>query len=1087
MNNTSYTNIISRFRKVSRRYFIIGIAESSGYAFTALVSLMGISALCESVLFMAPEIKKSLFFSTLIIPVVVFAALLVICFIRRPGHDEISRIIERFYPQLGDRLISSVQLGSLTEDNLKGQSKELINALLKKVEEETRFLKIEKSAPAGRLFLSLKVASATLMLFLLLAVLLPEYLMGGFYRLADYKKLYSAPDEMNIYVMPHKNSIIRGDNFTASGFISGRKSEQLKILFRWDDSSVWNMKPIDVNEKTGNFTITVEKPRISLQYYLETDSAVTNQSRVTVIERPVVEVLEITLIYPEYTGFGTVSRNDNDGNIRALIGTGVSLTVKANKLLENMSLFWSDSIVTRCKVEGDTGTALFEVAESADYHIGLIDTLGIANNNPIKYRVTVMQDEIPSVSILSPASDITLPASMTFPILYRADDDYGLSSVSLKFKLPFEENPRVIALHKGRLDKNIESEYVWNMTGMNLLPDDSIPFNIIVYDNDTLSGPKMGISETRTVRLPSITDIFNNVLDEQDEGIDKLKEISERSFLQEKELEDINRTIKSGKELEWSDKNALDEAKKNMESMQKEIKDISNTIQNVADKLSAENIVTLETLEKLQKISEIMDNIAEGEMKEALKLLTRANLHFNPREVKQSLDRYKITTEDIKNKLDRIINLLEQVKSIQHYEMTKSLLEDMAVKQAEMANKYRLDPDNSMLSIEEEKLGNEMGKIQDELKEVARDLKERFKINTDNLKNYVESHNIAEKKKQASQQMSDGSVEEATSSLDESNIMISELLEQVDGVGAVMQAANTEELKRRLFKSLNDMLVVSNKQERFLNEIKDFDNEELAQKQLDIIDAHSTAEKSLVRFGEISIDLSGLIDQLTASTRMVMENTVDTFAKGNIKGGEKNAQDALKILNNNIHFLSMLLQKGPEISGMPGDLMQQLQNIANGQLSLQQQLSLEQMQQLAAEQQRLAEMLSELSKNILEDKRLREILEKLAEEMDDTAYMMHRNEKRELVEHKQLDIYRRLLDARRSRRQKDESEVRKSWTAKKNISIGAEKLADNLGEKENELNERIKKAMNDDFDPEYIKLIRQYFESLLQGKSGVVQ
>jgi len=100
---------------------------------------------------------------------------------------------------------------------------------------------------------------------------------------------------------------------------------------------------------------------------------------------------------------------------------------------------------------------------------------------------------------------------------------------------------------------------------------------------------------------------------------------------------------------------------------------------------------------------------------------------------------------------------------------------------------------------------------------------------------------------------------------------------------------------------------------------------------------------------------------------------------------------------------------------------------------------------------------------------------------------MRRNEKRELIERKQLDIYRRLLDAKRSRREKDDSEERKSWTAKKNISLGADKLADDLGEKEHDLNERIEQAMKDDFDPEYINLIRRYFESLLQYKLEMEQ
>jgi len=1090
MNNAVYKNIISRFKSVTLRYFIIGIADAFVCAFLVFVCLIGVSALCESVLYMTPSVKTVLFFSSLFIPAIVFVSLVSLCIARRPGHDEISRMIERRYPHLNDRLISAVQLGRLDEDGLKGQSKELIYALIKRVDEETEPLDIARSIPVNRLFFSLKIASGAVFIFLLIAILFPDYMMGGFYRLADHSRYYISPGKTNIYIINHKDSILRGEDFDASGFFAGNKSENLSVFYRWNDSRIWNMKSVSINEKTGNFAIKIEKPRTSFQYYLETNDAITSQYDVTVIERPDIEALEITLNYPEHAGLNTISRKDNDGNIRALKGTDVLLIVRANKILKNMSILWSDSTITNCKVNGNTGTISFRISKSVDYYIGLIDTLGISNINPINYRITSIQDETPVVSILSPVSDITLPGSMTFPLIYSAMDDYGISSAELKFKLPYEEDFRYISLQNGKLDKNFVDEYLWNMSDLNLLPDDVIPFNLIVYDNDTINGPKQGISETRSIRLPSMTDIFTDIMEEQNTGIDKLRELSKRASEQGEKLNDINRNILNSKELEWSDKNLLEESKKNLGNMQKEIKDVSEVIKNITEKLSDEDMAALETLEKLQKISEIMDDIAEGEMKEALRTLTEANLEVNPHKIKQFLDHYKITVEDIKKKLDNIINVLEQVKSIQRYEMAKRLLEDIALKQAEITAKYRQDPDNQALHREEEKLSMEMEKIQNELKGVSEDLKDKFKLNTMKLEKSIESHNVAEKKKQASQQMTDGLTERAKNSLDESNTMISELLAQMDAIGAMMQAANSEEMKRRLFKSMNEMLVVSNKQEQLLSEIEKLGNEELAKREINIIDALSKAEKSLSSFGEVFIESSGIIDMMITSTRMTMENTVDIFSKGQIKAGEKNAQESLKQLNNNIYFLTMLIQKSGSnygSGGMPGDLMQQLQSIANGQLSLQQQLNSEMMEQLAAEQQKLAEMLSNLGEKILEDKRLQQMLEKLAREMDDTAQMMHRNEERELIERKQLDIYRRLLDAKRSRREKDESEERKSWTAKEDISIGADRLASDLGEKEHELNERMKEAVSDDFDPEYIKLIRRYFESLLQEKTEVVK
>ncbi|MFC1537846.1 hypothetical protein ACFL6H_00325 [Candidatus Latescibacterota bacterium] len=1053
-----------------------------------LAALMCISALCESLLYLPSAVKKILFFFSLIIPALLFISLFVRSFIRRPGPDEISRFIEHTYPFLNNSLISAVQLGRLSERELRGQSGEIIDALIEKVDNVTATLDFSKSVPADRLKLSLKIAAGTIFVVLLTSILLPGNMMGGFLRLADYTRTYIPPERIKIYTTQENDSIIRGENFEVSGFVSGDKSEELRIFFRWDDSGIWNMKPVGLDELKGDFTAVIEKPRLSFQYYLEANDIQTPKNNVTVIERPDIESFEITLTYPEYTGVGTFTPENNDGNIRVLSGTDVTIKLTANKPLKEMSIVWSDTTEIACTVAGSLGTAAFTAEKTIDYRFDLVDSLGISNNNPITYRLTCFEDEFPTVSIISPVVDVVLRGALKLPVIYTAGDDYGITSISLTYKLPYEDESRIIPLMTMQdIVTDIEGEYEWSLSGLNLLPGDVIPFNLVVYDNDSAAGPKESISETINVRLPSITDIMRESVEEQNTDIYKLREISDNAAEQEKKLDSVNKNIKSNNELDWSDKTTIEETKQNLENMQKEIKDISEDVKKIADKLTEENLAAVETLDKLREISEIMKEISEGEIKEALKQLTQANIEIDPRKIKEALDRYKITSEDLKKKLDKIINFLEQVKSLQRFEMAGNLLEDMASKQAEMAQKYNIDPHNPAYPREEEILAKEMEKIQKELIGAADNLKEIFKLNTMEFEESIAQNDVAEIKQKASQEMSDGLTENAEQSLNKSNSMISELLDKYDTLNASMQAANSEEMKKRLFKSLNEMLIVSQKQERFLNDAKSSENEKSAQIQLEIIDAVSKAEQSLMEFGQVFIEISGIIDQMMTSTNMTMRNAVDSYAAGNPADGEKNARDALKMVNSSIHFLTLLLQQEQSAEAgmsMPGDLMQKLQDIANGQLSLNSQISSELMEKLAAEQYRLSEMLSELSEQIAGDRNLRELLQKLSEEMDETGDMMRKNEQRELIERKQLDIYRRILDARRSRREKDEADERKSMTAKTDVSIGADSLPLDLGERKLELNRRIKEALNDDFDPEYMRLIRNYFESLLGDDFG---
>lgn len=1091
MKNTSYNNIISHLESVSRRYILFSIIEAFCVAVAVWCSLLFALGFFESLLFLSPTVKALLFYSTIGILSSVFILLLAIRIIRRPGMDDISRMIELTYPHLKNRLISAVQLGRLKNGELRGQSKNLVDFFIVKVEKEIRDIDLLRSVPSGKLAFSVRWVFGSITGILLLSILFPGFIGSGLYRLFDYSHAYTHTGNVTIYSLKGDSSIVRGENFSTPGFISGRRFKPLTVLYRWDDSNAWNVKPIEVDRKTGNFIMSVEKPRISFEYYLESGSSLTSRYRVTVIERPVVEKIELTLTYPDYTGRGSVSPGNNDGNIRVLEGTEVAMIIRANKRLNDMVIQWSDSTETHCTVAGDTGKASFTVTKTVDYHISLIDTLKITNSNPIKYRITSLVDGNPMISIMSPVSEVLLPLSMTFPLIYQGSDDYGLTSVALRFELPHEGSSREIVLKRGALGENIEDSYVWNMAGLSLLPDDVVNYWLIIYDNDTINGPKQGMSDKMTVRVPSITDLLSDVVDEQNEGIEKLRDISTLTDQEKALLDEVKRNIISGNELEWSDRNALAETKKKMEGAQQELKKLSEAINELAEKLSEKDMVAIETLEQYKQITKMMDEIAEGELKEALKQLTQATVELDPHKIKQALDTYKITTEDLKKKLDRIIALLEQVKSIQRYETAKRLVEEIAFKQAELTEKFRNNPEDTELSREESKLASEMQTLQEELRNMVQELSERFELNTDTFQEFLQSADISEKMNEASRNMADGLKYRAEKSLDDSNTMLSELLEKMDDLGSVMKDSNIEEMKRRLFTALMELLAVSKKQEEILDafknskitEIHKDQQTDLAKQELEVLDALSKAERSLANFGELFAELMGVLDLMMSTIKMSMGNAVTAFATGNTGLGRSYSLGALKETNTTILMLTNLINTGEGEEGMmPGDLMQQLQKIASGELSLQLQMgtaeSEQMMMQLSAEQQKLAEMLSELNRKISEH-RLSEMLEKLTADMDDTARMMRRNEKRELIERKQIDIYRRLLDARRSRREKEDSEERKSLTANRNVSLGADKLADDLGEKKRDLNERINKAMKDDFNPEYLRLIRRYFESML--------
>ena len=1004
---------------------------------------------------------------------------------RLPDPADAARMVERTFPELNDRLISAVQLGCLENDGLRGQSSALVKALVKHVAVEISSLDMTRAVSRRWFVYWSRLFGAVTVITLILFAVMPGRLGPALARLMDFNGTYRPPFSVLINFTEQPDSIIRGEDFTVSGTIEGENPEEPVIVYRWKNERKWSVKPFEAED--ASFSVTLERPRTGFQYYLEKGRYRTDPYDVTVIERPEVEHLAVSLDYPAYTGMDTVERDDNDGNICAPAGSVITLRITANKPLTSMMLNWSDSTSTECAIDGLGGAVSFTVDGDRDYSIGLTDTLGIGNIDPIVYRVTSMTDESPTVSILSPVTDVILPHSMVFPVVYRAQDDFGVSRASLVAILPHvqDEVRTPMTIDTGKRD--ILAEHVWNLTNMGLLPDDEVRYFIEVFDNDTISGPKRGVSDTLKVMVPSITDLLSETMEQQQEGIASLRDMTEMTRQHGERLEDVKRKIMSGENLDWAEKNAIDGSKKELEGMRENMRQLSDAIEQSAERLSEENMAALETLEQMRTVAEMMDRLTDGPMKEALKRLTQASGEVDPEKLKKALDEYTFDAEKLKEKFDRLIELMEQVMALQQFETAKNILEEIAVDQAEIAGQLAETPADSSLSPRQEAIAVDMDNLTQELERLAGELAEQFEMNTSELTERLSQENVAENMHQSAEKLSEGNRDEAAKSMQRSQQGLSQLMETMSEMSAMMKSMTTEEMKQRLFAAATQFLAVAGSQEETIAAARDADTEDLARRQLEVIDGFDRARESLASVSDLFTQAAPMFDQLMNIAEQSSKSALDAFATGSAKGGAMHGNRTLSTINQTVMMLSAMMdsQQGQQGS-MPGDLMQQLQQLADGQLSLQMRMNggmtPDMLAQLAAEQMKLAEQLSQIAQLAAQDKRLREMLEKLTQDMDDTANMMSKNEERQLIERRQLDIYRRLLDARRSRREKDEeSPDRKSFTAKRDISGGAESLADDLGERNSLINERIKQVMKDDFNQEYLKLIRRYFESLLGG------
>ncbi len=223
---------------------------------------------------------------------------------------------------------------------------------------------------------------------------------------------------------------------------------------------------------------------------------------------PITGDVEITYLYPAYTGRAPQTLSGTGGEVNALKGTEVRLKTRADR-----SVAAAEIVVVASDPAAPKRFALtvadkrdlaggFSVEDAGSYRFRFLDGHGkeIALGLPIP--IAVEPDAFPQVRISSPGSEVEVDAKARVRVEWSASDDYGLKDLALVVKPPAgEERRKLLRDLTGTRREN--GAFDLDVAGMGLAEGERILYFLEVHDNDAISGPKRGASATQTVKIYS--------------------------------------------------------------------------------------------------------------------------------------------------------------------------------------------------------------------------------------------------------------------------------------------------------------------------------------------------------------------------------------------------------------------------------------------------------------------------------------------------------------------------------------------------------------------------------------------------------
>ncbi|MBC8041075.1 MAG: hypothetical protein H7Y06_11065 [Opitutaceae bacterium] len=446
--------------------------------------------------------------------------------IRRRWHaPDAAFAIQRTWPELGSRVISAVQLAHTSSG-----SPLLVEALVAEVAEQVPALPLGRVVPgkpaARRILIALALcAVASGIAFWqwpLASVLLRRA------ALADI------PLPTNTIVIAETRDLRAsvGANVTLAALAQGVLPPQgrLELALAGGENRTILVRPDAENPARFSFAFDNLRQSFTYRFYLGDGRGPSFE--VTALPSPLLESVEFLQEFPAYTG--RASLRQPAGPLTLFPGSKIKVVALSNQPVSKASLsFVGENPPASVALTVDASATRVSRGEFivppdglSGLSIPLISTEGIPAADTTTYPVTIETDKPPTVRIEEPVTNAdTIVPTARLSLRSRVRDDFALARVELVTEIAGEQRRRTLTIG----DRGIVTHEFIPVSENPPLPEGTqLTWWIEATDNNTVTGPGVGVSDRRQLTIVSFAQKQQEVLKRLEETSRRMEDVARR-------------------------------------------------------------------------------------------------------------------------------------------------------------------------------------------------------------------------------------------------------------------------------------------------------------------------------------------------------------------------------------------------------------------------------------------------------------------------------------------------------------------------------------------------------------------------------
>jgi len=969
-SSENYSLLIGKINTFIRKYYLNKLLRGAMFLGVGLFSAYVVITLSEYFGNFNTSFRTILFYSFILLNLAIIGRYIVPSLLawfklgKSLTHDQAAEIIGEHFSDIKDKLLNTLQLKKLGEEDQKHSA--LIQASIDQKIEALRPVRFPSAVNIRENNRYIKWIALPVAVICIIALAAPSILTESTKRLIRHNEYFAPVAPFKFVVQNKALSVVQGDDLNLDIKLEG------------------NNLPADVYVETANNTFKLDKENTSKFHYLFTNVQANTSFKligngfasapyeIKVNLRPSLLHFDVDLAYPAYLH----KKNEtlaNAGDLTLPVGTVVTWhfhTQNATKLFFYMNNNPSSAETS----EKDLFEHKEKVYKNSIYKVTPLNTV-VNHIDSALYRINVIEDEAPAISVVEKPDSISLRAIY---FTGKIQDDHGFSDLTFHYSVGAPGDKANAKSFTKQVKADLSQPqadffYLWSLKEMGINPGDQVTYYFEVADNDGVNGPKKTKSPEHTLNMPDQKELNNQLNTEAETIKQQMQSASKLAGQIEHDSQKLNQLLLNKNSLSFDEKKQIEDLLQKRRELDDLVKQIQDENRKNAYNRQESQQQNKDMEEKQQQMDQLLNNALDPKTREMLQKLQELLKNDQKEGTRNELQKMQNESKSSKRELDRMLELYKKLQFQQKLNQNISQLNQLADKQDKLAektdpqsadknnqqqgdkkdqqadkkanqqqgdkNQQQTDKNNQQQSDknnqpqadknnqqspdqqqDKDALQKEQDKLNKEFEDLKKSLEDLKKSDEDQAKkqNFEEpkqqEQEIEQQMQQSSEHLSKNNRQKASQSQQQSSKQMRKLAQQMqqkeDESEEEQNMVNEQQL-RELLKSLVNS---SFDQEKDMQDLKNLSFSDpsyigLAQKQKNIKDNLKTAEDTLYSLSKRIPQIQSTVNREVESINTHIDQALDNLGDRRTPEANRNQQYAMTSMNNLALMLSDALSQ----------------------------------------------------------------------------------------------------------------------------------------------------------------------------------